>query len=190
MSKVRAFVAVHLPPDVVQRVVDVQRALGAGGLRVKWVERENVHLTVKFLGDVSYEDVNGIARVLAGAAAGVEPFFLEVKGTGSFPRGGSPKVIWAGIEGDVEKLEKIFRHLNDALASFGVPRENRAFSPHVTIGRVKPGADNSQLLRALEAHGSDRFGEVKVSEVALMMSELTSRGPTYTALSRVRLGGA
>jgi 2'-5' RNA ligase len=190
MSKVRAFIAVELPLDVVRKLVRLQDTLRGTGARVKWVKRENIHLTLKFLGDIELEKVNEINGIITGSVQDIEPFTLRAKGTGTFPKGGrAPRVVWAGIEGGTGTLETIYNHLNDGLVRFGVPYEKRRFSPHITVGRVKSSKNTSGLVENLENYRDMDFGEVEVTELAFLMSELTSNGPVYTPLSHVRFGG-
>jgi 2'-5' RNA ligase len=191
MAKVRTFIAIELPADVVEGLARVQEKLGAAGAKVKWVERQNLHLTVKFLGDVDYEKTGEISRVISEAVADAAPFFLKVHGIGTFPKGGrAPRVVWAGLEGGTEPLDKIFNRLNRELVRFGVAYEKRRFSPHATIGRVRSAAGADRLAEAVREHADDDFGEAEVSGLVFFMSELTGRGPVYTALAHIPLGGA
>jgi 2'-5' RNA ligase len=190
MAKVRTFIAVELPREVVDRLALLQETLRESGAHVKWVNRENLHLTLKFLGDVEYEKTNEISQVVSSIVTDVTPFSVAVKCTGTFPTGGrAPRVVWAGIEGNIEPLLKIHSHLNKKLVRFGVPYEKRRFSPHVTIGRVKSAKGSARLVEMIANHTADDFGEADVSELTFMMSELTNRGPIYTPLSHVPFGG-
>ncbi len=191
MSKARTFIAIELAPRVVEKLSRVQEELRGAGARVKWVARQNLHLTLKFLGDIEYEKVNEISRVITGAVADAAPFTLGIHGIGTFPKGRkAPRVVWAGVEGNVEALEKIFTRLNEGLVGFGVPYEKRRFSPHATLGRVRSSAGANRLVEAIGEHADADFGESEVSGLVFFMSELTSRGPIYTALAHIPFGGA
>lgn len=190
MSKIRAFIAVELPEDVIQKLARTQQKLKSTGARVKWVERQNLHLTMKFLGDVEFEEVNEISSVMAEAVKDVSSFTVMAKGTGAFPKGErSPRVVWAGVDGDVQMLEKIFQRLNENLVRFGVPYEKRRYSPHITIGRVRSSKGTAELAQAVRDCSDKEFGQVQVTELLLMMSELTSSGPVYTVLAHIAFGG-
>jgi len=188
MSKVRTFIAIELPEEVRRKLVQVQDVFRGSGARVKWVAPQNLHLTVKFLGDVEFEEVSEISGVIKDAVSDIRPFRLSIKGTGSFG-GRTPRVVWAGTQGDTTSLETVFKRLNDGLTRFGVPYEKRRFSPHVTIGRVRSSSGTSQLVETLTEYKDSDFGEAEVSELTLMQSELSSRGPAYTPLAHIAFGG-
>ena len=191
MAKVRTFIAIELAPHVIDKLTRLQEELRGAGAKVKWVAKQNLHLTVKFLGDVEYEKVNDISRVITDAVADTVPFTLNVRGIGTFPKGGrTPRVVWAGVEGDIETLEKIFTRLNESLVGFGVPYEKRRFSPHATIGRVRSPAGANRLVEAIRVHEDTDFGETEISGLVFFMSELTSKGPIYTALAHIPFGEA
>jgi 2'-5' RNA ligase len=186
VAKVRTFVAVELPPEVVQALTTVQEKLRGCGAKVKWVEPRNLHLTMKFLGDVDYEKVPEISAAIAQCVSDAPPLMVRVRGLGTFPPGRrAPRVVWVALEGALERLEKTADRLNESLVRFGVPYEKRRFSPHITIGRVKSSQGAHRLVEAIEACGQAEFGEVEIDELAFMMSELTGKGPVYTVLSKV-----
>lgn len=189
MANVRAFIAIEMGEAVVARVARMQENLRETGARVKWVRRENLHITVKFLGDIEYEKVSEISKVITGAVADIAPFVMTIKGAGSFPGGGrAPRVVWAGMEGDTKSLEEIHGRLNKGLTRFGVPFEKRRFSPHITIGRVKSSGGTAGLIEDINRHGDDEFGDVEASELVFMQSELTGKGPVYIALAHIPFG--
>lgn len=189
MKKVRTFVAIELPGEVVEHLARLQERLRECGARVKWVQQRNLHLTVKFLGDVEFEKVSEISKVLKEAVTDVAPLRVKVRGAGTFPKGGrSPRIVWAGVEGSREVLEKIYKHLNEKLVKFGAGREKRAWSPHITIGRVKSAAGTQTLVEMIRGLSGMEFGEVEVSELVFFMSELANTGPIYTVLARIPFG--
>jgi len=186
MSKVRTFIAVELAPFVKDRLLVFQEKLRGSGAKVKWVRKNNLHLTIKFLGDMDLEKANDISNEIIASVEDIEPFALSVRGAGSFPKGeGPPRVVWAGLDGDMARLEKIYESLNERLSRFGIPHEKRRFSPHITIGRVKSSSGSRELKKLLSENSDNLFGEIEVSELVFMMSELTSQGPVYSALARV-----
>jgi RNA 2',3'-cyclic 3'-phosphodiesterase len=158
----------------------------AGALSVSWVAPDNLHVTVKFLGGIDPTRVPALVTALLGAAAAVAPFTIEVAGLGAFPSATRPRVVWAGISRGAETLTVLAARIDDALAGRGIPRETRAFSPHVTIGRVRESRRAPELAQAL---GDARpFGHVRVDTITLMRSELSPRGARYTPLATVPLG--
>lgn len=191
MAKVRTFIAIELAPHVVDGLARVQDELRGAGAKVKWVAKHNLHLTVKFLGDVEFEKVSEINRVITNAVADVRPFPVTIQGIGTFPAGRkAPRVVWAGVQGSTETLEKIYTRLNEGLVAFGVPYEKRRFSPHATIGRVRSSAGTQRLVDAIRLHEGTPFGDTDISGLVFFMSELASSGPTYTALAHIPFGGA
>lgn len=188
MERVRTFTAIALNDEVRKNLVSLQRELSAGGAKVKWVEEENLHLTMKFLGDVDMSLIGEIGQVLQDSVAGFEPFTFTVCGAGAFPGTASARIVWVGATGSVETLTKIYNHLNENLARFGVARENRRYVPHITLGRVKSPSKGRELTELIKKNSEKVFGDVDASEILLMMSELSSSGPKYSILSTAQMG--
>ena len=148
---------------------------------VAWVAPDNFHLTLKFLGPVDAERLATLTETLASAAAACPSFPLEIRGLGAFPSPARPRVLWAGIEAGAAPAAMLATRLDEALATLGFAREARAFSPHVTLGRVRQPHAQPRLAEALG--GSRRFGRVDVARVSLMRSDLSPRGARYTELA-------
>lgn len=189
----RAFVAIELPPAVKERLAEVVaelRAAGIGGLRP--VRPEGIHLTLKFLGDVPADRIRDIGDAARRAAARHAPFALSLSGVGAFPSGRAPRVLWAGIAGDLERLGSLQASVDACLAELGFARERRAFNPHLTLARLRDSAsreDRARALRVLEAaQPRERAGFV-VDGVALFQSTLGPGGAVYRRLHRVPLDG-
>lgn len=158
---------------------------------MKWVEPENIHLTVKFLGEITPEQLSEVTGILTECCKGVKPFAITLKSVGAFPSASRPQVVWVGAEPtDAESGEALTRlvdGLEEWLETIGIPREARAFKLHLTLGRTKGPKGNDRLAKAI-GDGADRlFGEMLVEEIVLMQSQLSPGGPTYTPLQRVRL---
>ncbi|MCL6611561.1 MAG: RNA 2',3'-cyclic phosphodiesterase [Peptococcaceae bacterium] len=189
-KKLRLFWAVNLPAELKTKLVHVQERLKAAGADAKWVEHENLHVTVKFLGDTGVDLVAGIIGTAADCLKGCRPFKLDVDGLGFFPGSASPRVVWAGLKGEVSRLVEIARLIEEAMTVHGFPREGRKFSPHLTLARIKSAKKSEDLVRIIEAEapGIKNLGIFSVSSVDLMQSHLTSRGPLYTRLAAVKLG--
>lgn len=143
---------------------------------------------MKFLGNVDMTLTAEIGRILQDSVAEVEPFAFTVCGVGAFPNAASARIVWVGTTGSVETLTKIFDYLNENLAQFGIPRENRRYVPHITVGRVKGASKGRELAELIEKNSQKVFGSADASEVLLMMSKLSSSGPKYTVLSAAKMG--
>jgi 2'-5' RNA ligase len=154
------------------------------------VAPENFHVTVKFLGNIDDSRVQGVIDALHTAVRGHAPFDIEVGGLGAFPSATRARVLWAGFVGGTAPLAALAASVEDALAPLGFPREGRAFSPHITLGRVREPGRAPALAEALGAAAGRRFGRVAVAATALMRSDLSARGARYIALASVVLGGS
>jgi 2'-5' RNA ligase len=188
----RLFVALD-PPDPVRRRLaalqaELRRASGRAADEVRWVAPENVHLTVQFLGAVPEERVAGIEAALRAAAADARPLALEVKGAGGFPNARRPRVLWAGLAGDLAPLAALAADVGRRLAPLGFPPEERPFSPHLTLGRAREGRGAPGLAGAL-AHAAQAEGAPwRATELLLFESHLSPKGPRYEVLARLPLG--
>ncbi|RIK82597.1 MAG: RNA 2',3'-cyclic phosphodiesterase [Planctomycetota bacterium] len=192
MAKLRTFIAVETPPDVVGRALKLAKRLtrAATAAEVKWVAPENLHWTVKFLGDVDPRDLAEICRALAEAARSVAPFRMEVAGAGAFPNAARPRTLWLGAGAGGECLVSLAEAVDAAMTKIGFRREGRRYEPHLTIGRVRNGGPAQEALGELLA-GNAGFegGSMEVDEVVLFSSELRPEGPIYEALERAELTG-
>jgi 2'-5' RNA ligase len=181
---VRAFVAVKLACTPELRPVLTELG-GMDGLKA--VSPDNLHLTLKFLGDVALERTAEVSCTLAESAAGVPVFSAELRGVGAFPHAGRPSVVWAGLMG-ADALVRLAERLEASLELQGFARESRAFHPHVTLARVK-GRPPGGLRALLERHAATSFGPVVIASVELYESELRREGAKHTVLASVRLEG-
>jgi 2'-5' RNA ligase len=188
---IRTFVAVEMDPAIRKGAQSLIEKFRAAGAEVGWVAPENVHLTLKFLGDVSDADVPGVCEAVRGAVAGVAPFDLEIRGAGAFPNLSRPRVIWLGsAEGD-EPMADLAERIDSALKKLGFPREARRFHAHLTLGRVRRGGPAISALASLvQEHADAQIGRTPVDEVVVFSSQLKPTGAIYEALDRAELGGA
>ena len=182
-KKIRSFLALDPPEEVLREIGAVQnrlRKLIEGDIR--WVRPEGIHLTLKFFGDIFAADVANIATVVEKAAEGEKPISLAIGGAGVFPDPHRPRVLWLGMNGDVERLLVFQKGLDQALLQIGFPREERPFRLHLTLGRIKTSRGLIGLARALEKGEEYTAGRFIASGLSLMQSELTPRGAIYTRL--------
>ena len=190
MSKsIRTFIAVKLPETVLAAIDGVQERMAAYGFNVRWVTTGNIHLTLKFLGEVDEDEVDGIAAVLTEAVHGFAPLRLAAAGVGVFPSVKRARVIWVGLSGQLPELAALQRSIEDRLATIGYPHEKRPFSGHLTLGRVKGLIAASRLTTAMGAFRDFASETFEVDRVVLFKSDLRPTGAVYTELRQVTLAG-
>lgn len=189
-EKIRTFIAIGLPEFVLQAIAKTQETLRGSGLDIRWVRREGIHLTLKFLGDIDRDDVGKIQAAMEEAAKGISPFTLTGDGVGVFPDFRRPRVIWAGISGDVQALFALQSALESQLKGLGFPKEKRHFKGHLTMGRVKDRVDRTKLQESLEGLARFETGSFTVKSVVLFQSTLRPQGAVYTRLAEVILRSA
>jgi len=182
----RLFVALDLPLDVRERLAAVQDRLRRTHADVSWVRVENLHITLKFLGETEEKRLDQIRDVLAEVARACAPFPLQVTGVGSFG-GRTPRVVWAGVSEGADHLTRLAGQVESALARVGFPKEKRSFSAHLTLGRVRSPKNAEALLAALHEFRAEKFGTLAATEFQLMQSELRPTGSVYTMLERFPL---
>ncbi len=185
---VRAFLAIDLPGSLRGALARYQDKLKQSSADVRWVPVGNVHLTLKFFGQLPEKDVDPICEAAQGVAASVAPFELQVAGAGAFPNPRSPRVIWVGLGGDLEALGAFYQMLESAFASLGHLPEGRPFHPHLTLGRVRSPAGRERLTRMLQEVPPPESPGFQVGEVILFRSQLSPQGSTYTPLKVIALG--
>jgi len=181
----RAFIAIELPADTRRQVKKHIENLRAAlpDVRASWTREDNLHLTLKFLGDTPIEKIDSLSRALQAAANRVARFEMIIKGPGAFPSSGKPNVLWIGIEDSSGNLHKLQEALEDSCAEAGFPRDARAFHPHLTIARLR---HPHGARRLAELHKKTDFDPmtVRVEDVCLIRSELSSQGSRYTVIAR------
>lgn len=185
MLPLRTFIAVDIPPSIQQaiqeKVNDLRRYAGES---VRWVQVRNIHLTLKFLGDIPPSGVEELTRMLQSEADSCPAFDIAIGGLGSFPSSKRPRVLYIGVQAPAG-LEALQGVIEAACSRLGYESDPRPFSPHLTIGRVRGHASPDRLLklrRALEETTIDALGTVRVDSVHLYKSELKPGGPLYTEL--------
>ncbi len=183
--RIRSFVAFEIgEAGVLKRIADAQRALVDTGADLRLVKPENIHVTVRFLGDISPIMADMVRSEMNGIL--FRPFEIELRGLGAFPDLRHARVIWIGIKRGRETLMKIFDQLEGRLRKLGFTPDRRGFSPHVTIARVKSRENRDLLIRQIVSRCDYDFGTVKANSLKLMESVLTPKGPVYSTLHEVR----
>lgn len=190
-EQIRSFIAIELPEDVKSGLRRLQEVLKSPRYTfVKWVAPESIHITLKFLGNISFQKVTEITRVMEQASQGVKPFCLEIAGVGAFPNLGQPRALWLGIKGEVDKLVAWQERIDSSLALLGFARETRPFTPHLTLARLRENVtfrerrDFGELIMKTPVEVNYA---VKVNSLALMKSLLLPSGAVYSRLAEVKL---
>jgi len=190
MSKtVRTFIAIEIPNTVISKIRELQDAIKAYGFKIRWVRAENIHLTLKFLGDVEEIKINEIAKAVSKTAEEHSPISLKAKGIGVFPGIKRPRVLWVGLAGQLEALVKLQKTLDENLIVLDFSREKRAFKGHLTMGRIKDRIDVKKLGDALMAFRRFESETFTAGQIILYKSDLTPSGAVYTKLSSTSFDG-
>jgi 2'-5' RNA ligase len=189
----RLFIAIDLSPDVRGWLEKVRSVLESGmpAGAVRWVDPRGIHITLKFLGEVAVNRIDGVRAAMDQAVADVSPFSLTVEGLGCFPNTARPRVVWAGVRTE-PKLVALQKRLEDFLSAAGFERERRAFSPHLTLGRVKDGMSETvqrKIGAAVESARTETPVEMEAGALCLFRSVLRPTGAEYSALYRAELSG-
>ncbi len=181
----RAFIAVEISEAARTGVARLQEQLKTAGADVNWVEPQNLHLTLKFLGEIEESRVPELTAALS-TSLQTPPFTFTLEGTGAFPRTEHPKVLWAGINEGKEPLIELAREVEAACGRCEFPPEERPFSPHLTIGRVRSPKGLNRLVQKLQAI-EFQGGKTRVRVIILFQSVLSPHGPAYTPLAELPL---
>ncbi len=183
MSRIRTFIAVEIGNDIRKNAVALQQRLGKIDPDVNWVDAAGMHVTLLFLGEVDVREIVDVCRAVKEVASREPVFPLRVAGVGAFPNTRRPKVVWAGITDGADALQRLHEGIAEKLLDLGCYRkEERAFTPHLTLGRIKDGGD--ALMAELPKLMAWNGGLTTIGEVVVFSSELKRDGPEY-----VRLGG-
>jgi 2'-5' RNA ligase len=189
MARIRTFIAIDVGKPIRDRIIALQETLARSGAQVKWVEPENLHLTLLFLGEVDERDVPPVCQAVSDAAAKQSAFTMTVESAGCFPNPRRPRVLWVGISAGSQEVCALHDALEQPLLDLGCyRREDRKYTPHITLGRIRTDPGSDQLAAALAKQAAWKGGDTTIREVHVMSSELSSEGPLYTVLSRAKLG--
>ncbi len=180
MSQVRAFLAIDLEDDLKPKINKIIRQFKQIDTKIKYVELLNLHLTLKFFGDIDVEGLKTLENAIAKVVSEFEPFNIKIKGCGAFPNTNRIKVIWVGIDDDTV-LKDLHDRLDKEFASLGFDKDKK-FSTHLTIGRMKSGKNKNQVKSTIEEFEDIEIGEMEVTQISLKKSTLTPQGPIYEDL--------
>lgn len=184
----RAFIAIELSEEIRETLAQIQTHLRYSGADVKWVEKNNIHLTLKFLGEISEEKLQQVIAALEIIARENSPFEISIKDIGAFPKIEYPRVIWVGLDKGAAESKAIAERIDDELSKIGFEKETRPFAAHLTIGRVRSSKNKDALKEKLTAYSLKLTAETQpISSITLFQSKLSPKGPTYTKLYEARL---
>lgn len=191
MERIRSFIAIELPPELKEWLTCLEESLKVRQYPfVKWVNPENIHLTLKFLGDVPATSLPRITDAMSRICQEVSSLNLQVGDLGSFPNWQRPQVVWVGIDSEIDKLFGLQREIDAALSPLGYPPESRSFSPHLTLGRLRENVshgDRQSFSEWVRSHRFESGFSFKVKTVSLMKSQLTPDGAIYSQLASIEL---
>jgi 2'-5' RNA ligase len=180
-QQIRSFIAFDMGNEqVLSRITAAQKLLRETGADLKFVEPQNIHVTMRFLGDISPGMVDKIHQAMKNVK--FTPFIIQLRGLGVFPSLNYPRVVWAGITDGVEQLKSIFTQLEPQIRTLGFSSDAYGFSPHLTIARVRSGVNKQHLAELVTKKADYEFGEIKADCLRLKRSQLSPKGPTYSTL--------
>ncbi len=183
----RTFIAFELPENIITDIRKIQKGIISYGFRVKWVRPENIHLTLKFLGNIDNADIKKVGKAILESVRGYGPISLRVKGIGVFPGIKRPRVIWMGLSGDTASLIKIQKKLDEKLFAMDFPKEKRQFKGHLTLARVKGNIAANRLFNAITEFKKFESEPFITNKIILFKSDLQPLGAVYTKLMSISL---
>ncbi|MBN1526762.1 MAG: RNA 2',3'-cyclic phosphodiesterase [Candidatus Omnitrophica bacterium] len=183
----RTFIAIDISDEIRDALRQVQSHLKYAGANVKWVEPHNIHLTLKFLGDIDEKKAEEIKQVLDNIGKSISAFDITIKDIGAFPKMEFPRVVWVGLDKGTEESKRLAQAVDDGLSKIGFQKEERPFAAHLTVGRVKSPMNKDKLKAKIKDCQSPASSPHRISSVILFQSTLTPSGPIYTKLHEVKL---
>jgi 2'-5' RNA ligase len=186
---IRTFIAIKLPESIIISIREIQEYIRTNGFNLRWVRPENIHLTLKFLGDIKEDGIENVTTAIYDSVKTYVPMSLCAKGVGVFPGIKRPRVVWVGVSGQIESLVGLQKRLEEALEVLGFEKEKRPFSGHLTLGRIKGRIDPKRFGDVLKKYVGFTSETFYADKVILYKSELKPTGAVYTEIVNVPLGG-
>jgi 2'-5' RNA ligase len=187
MALLRTFIAIEVTAEIRAKATRLIAQLDVPDARIKWVEPENLHLTMVFLGDVEMNELPQVCKLTEAAVADFSPIDVSVRGAGAFPDAHRPRTLWLAVNEGAEPLVLLHQSLEQQLAQMGYRPEHRRFRPHLTLGRVRQGS--AALALRLKEQAQYEAGRMEVDEVTIFSSTLGRSGPKYEPLGHAELKG-
>jgi 2'-5' RNA ligase len=185
LERIRTFIAIEVPEEVKEEINSLQERLRESPSRVK---PKNIHLTLKFLGNIDAERIDSIGKALETAGKDIRPFTITVEGLGAFPNLKTPRVLWVGVVAS-EELTHLYKNIEEGLHKIGFEKEHRPFHPHLTLLRVKSRDEGRRLAERVKDIKSDLKATFSTDELILFKSKLSPRGAEHSAIKRISLKG-
>lgn len=185
---IRTFIAVELPKEIHDKLQQLQNDFRTPMPDVRWTKPGNIHLTLKFLGDVQISRIDRITSSLMDIGGRFSPFTMSLAGMGAFPNPRKPRIVWVGVEKGADTLVEIANSIEASMKQLGFPKEKRPFRPHLTVGRIRQLKNPESMTKALEQSEVGELGEFAVEKVSFIKSQLDPAGSIYTTLVEAPLG--
>lgn len=180
MTQIRSFLAIDIDEELKAKIYRVIKEFGKIDANIKYVDLENLHLTLKFFGDIDTEGIDLLSSKIADIVSDFDKFNIKIKGCGAFPNTNRIKVIWLGLEDD-EIVKKLHDGLDKEFVKLGFDKDKK-FSSHLTIGRMKSAKGKAKVKSTIEGFSEVEIGEMSVDKIILKKSTLTPQGPIYEDL--------
>jgi len=178
----RAFIAIALPKEIKDELARLQEKLKSAGADVKWVMPENIHLTLKFLGEIDDKEADQIIRIIGETSQHHDGFIIRINSLGVFPKPDFPRVIWAGVDLGDKQAKNVAAELEEKIAPAGTAKQKKEFSSHITIGRIRSPINRGKLIQELNnlaGYFQTKNLQFKAAKITLFKSTLTPKGPVY-----------
>ncbi len=185
----RTFIAIEISKDIIEKINNFifKTYQEIDKNKISWVKKENLHITLKFLGEINENQIEIVKNVLKYIAKDVEDFFISLEGLGLFPNLKSPRVIWIGIKKGEEKLKFLSNIINENLSKYGFLKEEKEFASHLTIARIKKIKSINEIINYFEKYKNQFFGISKVKNITFFQSILKPEGPEYFVIEKIFL---
>jgi 2'-5' RNA ligase len=181
----RTFIAVEIPDELKPKIIAIQKKIAASGADIKLVEPENLHYILRFLGEIDQPTVEKAKTALSGIS--FPAFDIHITGIGAFPSKSYVRVVWLGCKQGTQEITGLAAAIEDVLAAIGIPKDSRAFTPHLTLGRIRTAQAKDALAKMLNELENTDIGTAHIDKLILFESKLSPVGPTYTPLLKVPL---
>jgi len=185
---IRSFIAIDIPKEIKNKIAKIQMELQQILPKVSWVNPPNIHLTLKFLGDVASNRIPSITGAIRHTVQNQVPFNMKLSSISAFKNFSYPTILWIGISTDPAPIVKLAKNLNSSLNCFGFPQESRKFIPHLTIARIRNNISLTKFASHFDAYNNINHTPVSVKQISLIKSKITSEGAIYKKLQTIQFG--
>ena len=182
-NNIRAFIAIEINGQAKEKILEIITYLNKSSADVKWVTENQIHITLKFLGNIGTDKIQEISNTLSIISENFKPFTITFSKIGAFPSLNHPRAIWLGIDKNVEILCDLNRRIENDLEKIGFTKESQEFKPHIALGRVRSAKNISGLISLIEKQPLIQFTDIQINSLTLFQSSLTSKGAIYSRLS-------